>query len=283
MTLPLPNLDDRSYADLVAEARSLIPIECPEWTDHNPSDTGIILIELLAWLTELTLYRVNQVTVASQVQFLNLLLGDSSIAGESNISALSRLSASDPNTAIALKEKTRQTIAQLRTPYRAVTIQDFKTLILQQFGTQIQRIFGVPNFNLDRSDHESVEGHLSLVIVPQPKQVQTDSDLATLCQEAFEWVSDRCLLTTRHHVVPPAYAEVSLIADLYLASEASRALVYDQAKTAIEAYFNPLDSGEYWKGLGYPFGQDIYVSSIYELLSKIPRVQYVENIKVEAV
>ncbi|MFW5667313.1 MAG: baseplate protein J, partial [Coleofasciculus sp.] len=61
MSLPLPNLDDRTYADLVEEARSLIPIECPEWTDHNPSDTGIILIELFAWLTEMVLYRVNRI------------------------------------------------------------------------------------------------------------------------------------------------------------------------------------------------------------------------------
>jgi hypothetical protein len=56
MTIPLPNLDDRTYADLLEEARSLIPIECPTWTDHNPSDTGIILLELFAWLTEFTLY-----------------------------------------------------------------------------------------------------------------------------------------------------------------------------------------------------------------------------------
>lgn len=61
MSLPLPNLDDRTYADLVEQAISQIPIEYPEWTDHNPTDTGIILIELLAWLTEMVLYRVNQI------------------------------------------------------------------------------------------------------------------------------------------------------------------------------------------------------------------------------
>jgi hypothetical protein len=53
------NLDDRTYADLVAEAISQIAVEYPEWTDYNPSDTGIILIELLAWLTEMTLYRAD--------------------------------------------------------------------------------------------------------------------------------------------------------------------------------------------------------------------------------
>ena len=41
MALPVPNLDDRSFQDLVNEARRRIPIYCPEWTDHNLSDQGI--------------------------------------------------------------------------------------------------------------------------------------------------------------------------------------------------------------------------------------------------
>src|SRR5690349_4133941 len=53
MPLPLPNLDDRSYTDLVEEARRLIPTYAPEWTNHNPSDPGIMLIELFAYLTEM--------------------------------------------------------------------------------------------------------------------------------------------------------------------------------------------------------------------------------------
>jgi len=49
MPLTLPVLDDRSFDDLVAEARALIPALAPEWTNHNPSDPGITLIELFAW------------------------------------------------------------------------------------------------------------------------------------------------------------------------------------------------------------------------------------------
>ena len=75
MPLPLPNLDDRTYDDIVAEAISLIPQEYPEWTDHNPSDTGIVLIELLAWLTEMVLYRVDRVGDRNIASFLSLLQG----------------------------------------------------------------------------------------------------------------------------------------------------------------------------------------------------------------
>ena len=58
--IPSPKLDDREFDDIVAEAMRLIPRYCPEWTHHNPSDPGITLIELAAWMTDLILYRLNQ-------------------------------------------------------------------------------------------------------------------------------------------------------------------------------------------------------------------------------
>ena len=61
MTLPTPNLDDRTFDDIVEEAIRLIPQYCPEWTNYNPSDPGITLVELFAWMTEMILYRLNKV------------------------------------------------------------------------------------------------------------------------------------------------------------------------------------------------------------------------------
>ena len=75
MPLPIPVLDDRRFADLFTEARSLIPTYAPEWTNHNPSDPGITLIELFAHLTEMLIYRLDRVTTANTVAFLNLLDG----------------------------------------------------------------------------------------------------------------------------------------------------------------------------------------------------------------
>ncbi len=73
MTLPTPKLDDRSFQDIVNEARELIPRYCPEWTDHNLSDPGITLVELFAWMTEMLLYRVNQVPEKNFITFLDLI------------------------------------------------------------------------------------------------------------------------------------------------------------------------------------------------------------------
>ncbi len=73
MALPIPNLDDRSYSRLVEEARKLIPIYAPQWTDHNAHDPGITLIELFAWLTEMQMYGLNQVTDRHLLKYLALL------------------------------------------------------------------------------------------------------------------------------------------------------------------------------------------------------------------
>ncbi len=71
--LPKENLDDRTFEDLVAECILRIPRYCPEWTDFNPSDPGITLIELFAWLTDQMLMRFNKVPRRNYITFLELL------------------------------------------------------------------------------------------------------------------------------------------------------------------------------------------------------------------
>jgi predicted phage baseplate assembly protein len=73
MPLPTPQLDDRRFQDIVDQAKSLIPQYCPEWTDHNVSDPGVALIELFAWMTDMLLYRVNQVPDKMYTTFLELI------------------------------------------------------------------------------------------------------------------------------------------------------------------------------------------------------------------
>jgi len=73
MPVPLPNLDDRRFADLVDEALARIPVQAPGWTDYNASDPGITLIELLAWITDGDIYRANRIPDSHIRQFLSLL------------------------------------------------------------------------------------------------------------------------------------------------------------------------------------------------------------------
>ena len=71
--IPSPKLDDRKYKDIVEEALGLIPRYAPDWTNHNPSDPGITLLELASWMTDTILRRLNRVPEKNYIAFLNLL------------------------------------------------------------------------------------------------------------------------------------------------------------------------------------------------------------------
>jgi hypothetical protein len=73
MSLPLENLDDKTFEELVKEAVSRIPLYTPDWTDHNVHDPGITLIELFAWLVEMQIYRLNRISDKSYRKFLKLM------------------------------------------------------------------------------------------------------------------------------------------------------------------------------------------------------------------
>ncbi|MFI6585378.1 hypothetical protein [Embleya sp. NPDC050493] len=73
MPLFPPSLDTRRWPDLVAEARALLPLESPQWTDHNHSDPGIAVLEMLAWLVDTDVYRASRVTDRHRRKLLALL------------------------------------------------------------------------------------------------------------------------------------------------------------------------------------------------------------------
>jgi Baseplate J-like protein len=71
--LTVPQLDDRSFEQLVAELLARIPAHTPEWTNPRVGDPGRTLIELFAFLGDTLLYRANQVPERQRRVFLNLL------------------------------------------------------------------------------------------------------------------------------------------------------------------------------------------------------------------
>lgn len=73
MPLPMPNLDDRRFDDLVEEARSRLARHLPELTLTSPGDPVHAVVDLFAWLTETLLYRANQIPERQRLAFLNLL------------------------------------------------------------------------------------------------------------------------------------------------------------------------------------------------------------------
>jgi Baseplate J-like protein len=73
MAIVPPNLDDRTFADLIKAAQDRIRTTCPEWTDFSVSDPGMALLDAFAYLTEMMIYRLNRVPAKAYVEFLRLL------------------------------------------------------------------------------------------------------------------------------------------------------------------------------------------------------------------
>jgi len=282
MAMALPNLDTRTYNDLVEQGRALIPKLSPEWTDHNPSDPGIVLLELLAWLTEMVIYRVNQVPDTTAVAFLQLLNGpDWQLQGELTPEALH----------IAISE----TVLKLRARYRAATRDDFEYLTLQQWPhtaqaltlgdmSIVKRVYGLPQRNLElvgSARDAEAPGHISMLILPV---VAADSarpqPTAALRQALWRFLDQRRLLTTRLHVVGPDYLRVHVSATLYLEEGMPPAAVRQAATNVLSAFFHPVTGGP--DGSGWPFGRDVHLSEVYQLLDTAPGVDFVRGVRIKA-
>jgi hypothetical protein len=73
MSLRIPPIDQRSFDDLVDEAKQRIKKDCPTWTDLSVHDPGLVLIEALAHVTETLIARLNRVPERVYVELLKLI------------------------------------------------------------------------------------------------------------------------------------------------------------------------------------------------------------------
>ena len=73
MPIPVTSLDDRSFDDLVAEARARLQRHVPELTQIAEGDPAYALTDLMAWMAETVIYRANLIPERQRQAFLNLL------------------------------------------------------------------------------------------------------------------------------------------------------------------------------------------------------------------
>lgn len=73
--IELYNLDSKDYAALRQKMVDGIPRFSRNWTNFNPSDPGITIIELICFVADTLLYRTNRIPEASWVNFLRLVAG----------------------------------------------------------------------------------------------------------------------------------------------------------------------------------------------------------------
>jgi|SRR5271166_794896 len=299
MPLQLPNLDDRRYNDLVAEALARIPIYCPEWTNHNPSDPGITLVELFAYLTDMLLYRLNRVTDDNKRKFLKLLGDPDWDKGD-------------------IRDEMRKAVLGVRERYRAVTKDDYEFLSTESFNNfliepsklsgkieswklsvnLVVRAHCLPQRNLGAgTETERLRlrpEHVSVVIVPAGERPNPTPPPPTVAVPAsgtapqpseeemnalLAFLEDRRMLTTKLHVVGPFYAHVS--AQVLLARNVD-SVERDLRSAVVASLADLLDPLPSEGRNGWPFGRDVFVSDIYEKLEKIPGLDFITDVMLDS-
>jgi Baseplate J-like protein len=270
MSLPLPALDDRTYSDLVEEARALIPGLDPGWTNHNPSDPGITLIELFAWLTEMLIYRVDRLPRENVRTFLRLLNGPDWTPGAD------------------LDEDVRATLVDLRRRHRAVTAADYEALALEA-APGVARARCVPRRDLsaltEAERNTPRAGRVSLIVLPAaaPPEATDPASLpgaplpaAALLQAVADDLEPRRLLTVRQSIVAPVYAPVQAEIVLARRPDVPESGLLARAQQAISGFLDARTGGP--DGAGWPFGRDVYVSELYQLLETVPGIDHVPDV-----
>ena len=129
MTLPVPDIDDKRFDQLVDEMLAAIPVYDPSWTDYNATDPGITLVELFAWLADMLVYRANRIAPAQTETFLRLINGP----------------CWKRNPCLSLADEVRCSVHALWREERAVTAADYERLIKEFYllakpSERIQRI-----------------------------------------------------------------------------------------------------------------------------------------------
>lgn len=67
------NLDNQTYNEIMEHVFSRLPWISPDWTDYNPHDPGITILELMAWYKEMQQFHMNVVTTEMKLELLKLL------------------------------------------------------------------------------------------------------------------------------------------------------------------------------------------------------------------
>lgn len=252
MPIPLPHLDDRSFTDLVDEAKRLIPGLAPSWTDHNGSDPGITLVELFAFVTEMLLYRADRVTAANKRGFVQLLRGP----------------AWSPT--LPMEEEIRLAIKELREEPRAVTVNDFKRLAETVIG--VARAYCLPNRNVEvrtaTGAPQEAPAHVSVLVVPSRARQNP-------CARVARDLATRCLLTTRLHVALPRTLPFSVNIIVHIFADQDETTITAAIMNVLDAHYHPIHGGA--EGQGWPLGQALYISDLYALLDTVTGVDYVKR------
>lgn len=278
MPFQLPDLATKTYKDILDEMIVSIPKYTDRWTNYNPSDPGITILELLSWIGETTLYRIDRMPEESYVNFLRLVAG---AAGADEVESLLK----DPDVDRShrkllefLKEienGTRKTIPEIKAEaldflssrYRAVTEDDFRELAIEAtdsgiFEAKVKRaiVYRSP-------DEEKVE----IVIVADRQDKYKE-----LIESVRNYLNPRALIGTIIEVKEPAYTGVAINIKIVCQPYARIDKVKENVRLRVSDHLDPFIGGPLKKG--WPYGRLLTIYEIVQIVEKTDGVKLADSV-----
>jgi hypothetical protein len=267
-----------TFDELVRDGTSLIPAYAPRWTNHNPSDPGITLLELLAYFTEILAYRALRITPDAKLQFLRLL--------EDQVARSSDVLLGRPSWEV--DEAILRRVQSLSSVECAVTAGDFEKLALDAATRHLGGGMGLLARSLPGVDLRPTPGRHGLMAVDAPADVSvvlavepelSGDNIDAVCRHVQEELTPRCLLTSRASVVPARHLHVSVACRLSPRPGVPLPAAIAAADAALRSRFDPLRSDGPLAGTS-PFGRSVHLATVAATIDRTREVDYVEEVTV---
>jgi hypothetical protein len=167
---------------------------------------------------------------------------------------------------------------ELKTPFVAVTSDDFSLLARTTPGLRVARAQAIPLFS-PHAPQEQTPASVTIVVVPYSevtKPIPSPAFLLTVCRH----LDKHRLITTQLHVIRPDYVEVDVQATVLLRAGFDATSARQRIEATLNTFLHPLHGGP--EGTGWPFGRTVYKSEIYQQIETVEGVDCIENVVLTA-
>ncbi len=282
----MPDLATKTYKDIIDEMVASIPKYSNKWTNYNASDPGIIILEFLSWIAEVNLYRINNITKDSYINFLRLVAGVSGSDVEELLERLKKDPSSDRahikileflkelETDLSKNGKTEKSIIEIKSAaleflnsqYRAVTEDNFRSLAIE--ATQTEK-----NAKVRRAIIQGYPDRREIEIVIVSDNHDRYEDLIKIVKNYLE---PRKLIGTRIIVKEPVYTAVKIHAEIVsqFQTEIRKEKIRDNIKQRILDHLDPLIGG--YDKEGWSYGRTLTIFEIDRIIEETEGVDHVK-------
>jgi hypothetical protein len=289
MQIQFPDLATRTYKDILEEMISTIPKYSEEWTNYNPSDPGIMILETLAWIFDATFYRINMIPEESYINFMTLIAGARGDEVDKQLEILKK----DPNSdryhieiLEYLKEiegskkrgQKNKNIMEMKavalrfinSKYRAITEEDFRSLAIEATEKNHENDPKVKRVEINKGP----EGRIDITIISD--QLDKYDELKKIVKDYLE---PRKLLCTKINVTEPDYSPVNIYIEVVCLLNTRQDMTADRIRKNILEFLDPLKGGDDKKGWGY--GRPLTVFELYHIVEETEGVDHARSVIID--